>query len=348
MYIPSTAARLKAGGTETAVIGRKGSPLLLDAAARGITALPLSGPLLTPSMLSALPFAPDILHLHRTTDLSFTVPVLISRRRPAVVLHRHIGASAPKSDPWHKFLFSKVDRVIAITYYIASQIRQGYAIPPDRVVALHYGLDQATYLPGAHRGELRSELGLASERLIGCAGRLDPLKGQRLLVRAMPEILRRVSGARLLLIGEETRNEPGELAVLRSMVAQRGLGDKVLFLGFRADIPRVLDDLDLLVMPSLREAFGLVALEAMAMGKPVIATRSRGVPEIVHDGETGLLVPPDRDGPLGEAVAELLEDPARAEVMGKNGRELFLGSFTIERHIERLARIYHETAARRL
>jgi glycosyltransferase involved in cell wall biosynthesis len=162
----------------------------------------------------------------------------------------------------------------------------------------------------------RSQLGVDSEtHLIVGLGRLEPVKGFQLLVKALPAILSGVPSARLLLVGEGSLR-PALVNDARAL----GVADRLTFVGAQPEGAHFLAAADLVVVPSLNEGMGRVLVEAMALGRPVVATRVGGIPAVVVDGETGRLVAPDDPAALARAVNELLKDPGLRQRMGEAGR----------------------------
>lgn len=151
--------------------------------------------------------------------------------------------------------------------------------------------------------------------LVGFVGRLVPGKGADVLLRAAPRVLSRYPNSRFVLVGDgPARRE------LESLASQLGVTDRVLFAGVREDMPQVYRSFDLLVLPSFCEAMPMCVLEAMAAGKPVIATRVGAVPKLIEDDETGILIEPGDVAGLSAAILNLLEDPQRAHRLGKSGQ----------------------------
>ncbi len=164
---------------------------------------------------------------------------------------------------------------------------------------------------------------------------LAPHKGQRHLVAAAAQVVREIPDARFLIVGD------GELRdTLQHQIASLGLERHVQLTGFRADALGLIKSLDLFVMSSITEGLGSVLLEAMACERAVVATRAGGIPEVVEDGATGLLVPPQDEAALAAAIVRLLQDPEARRHFGTAGRARVLGEFSVERMVERLARIY--------
>jgi glycosyltransferase involved in cell wall biosynthesis len=123
-------------------------------------------------------------------------------------------------------------------------------------------------------------------------------------------------------------------------VKENHLEQQVEFWGFRNDIPEILSHLDILVLPSLQEPFGKIVIEAMAMKKPVVASKIGGVPEIVEDGKTGLLVPPADSDAICQALEQFIEDREMRERMGLEGRKRVEQMFSLEKHVHQLEQVY--------
>jgi glycosyltransferase involved in cell wall biosynthesis len=172
--------------------------------------------------------------------------------------------------------------------------------------------------------------------VIGAVARLVPIKGLQYLVDAAPEILRRCPDARFLLVGD------GEMRpALEAQARAHGLADQITFAGFREDIPSIIAGMDLVVLPSINEGMGRVLVMAMALGKPIVATRVGGVAELLGDGEAGLLVPARDPIALAEAIGTLLRDPARAQTLGEAGRRRAL-RYSAESMLDALTKVYRE------
>lgn len=233
-------------------------------------------------------------------------------------------------------------RIMTVSEAVRRQVlRAGY--PMGRVLTLHDAVDTMTFSPDRFQlgARVRQELGYTPAHLLVCAvGRLSPEKGHSFLLAAFREVVTAVPEARLVLAGE------GPLRFrLQAQATGLGLSDHVIFAGYRDDVEAIIAASDLLVMPSLREGFGDPIIEAMALCRPVIASRIGGMVEAVRDGETGLLVPPGDPDALAQAIVNLLRDPQARERMGLQGRQVALGEFSVERLADGLARLYNELAS---
>ena len=188
-----------------------------------------------------------------------------------------------------------------------------YEARPHRVSVIPPGVDLTRFRPG-DRAEARRELGLGGGRIILFVGRLEPLKGVDILLQALPRIEHR-GPLRLLIAGGERTGDP-ERARLERLAADLGIGDQVTFLGpvDHDRLPTLYRAADVCVVPSYYESFGLVAVEALACGTPVIASRVGGLISTVIDGETGFLIPWRCPEPFAERLELLLgNDHLRAQ-----------------------------------
>lgn len=214
--------------------------------------------------------------------------------------------------------------VIAISQAVAAQLADlGLTI---RVIYNGIPLDE--FSPGPPPPGLRESLGLLPQaRPIVCVARLAPWKGHQALLRAMPMVLSRDPNARLIVVGTVAFWSEDYLEELQSLAGELGVSHAVIWAGHRSDVPDLLRLAEVFVLPSKDEPFGRAIVEAMATGKPVVAGRTGGVPEICPDGEAGYLVDPDSPQDIADAILALLSDPARARQMGEKGclraRQLF-------------------------
>jgi glycosyltransferase involved in cell wall biosynthesis len=233
-----------------------------------------------------------------------------------------------------------VDRVIAVSEAARAFLITSKGYEARKIVVVPNGRDLSVFCPGAGGQAVRKELGIdRTTPLVGVVGRLEEQKGHVYLLEGWSAVLAEFPDARLLVVGEGT---------LRSMLERRvkelGIAHSVLFAGFRADVPRVLDALDVLALPSLYEGMPLTAIEGSAMAKPIVATAVDGTPEVIREGRTGRLVPPREPAALARALRALLADPAAAQRMGCAGRDFVLNRFDLMRQVDATARVYRETA----
>lgn len=221
-----------------------------------------------------------------------------------------------------------------------------YVDSPRRLARVPNAIDVSRYDPGRSGAALRAEFNIpAAAHVVVLAGRLSPWKGQEDLIRAAPSILAAQPDTYFLLAGIE--DEAGERARLEQLIAGLGLGQRVLLLGYRQDVPALFAAADVVTMPSHEEPFGLVALEAMAMGKPVVATRAGGVPDFLVDGEMGYLIEPHDTAALARSILRLLGDPARAREMGALGRRHVEQGYDAPVYGQQLVEVFRQALAGR-
>jgi len=222
------------------------------------------------------------------------------------------------------------DRIITLSDEEArDHLRRGVG-RPDQFVTIPSGVE-LDVVSGASPTRL-----LAGGPIVGAVARLAPVKGLQYLIDAAPEILRRCPEARFLLVGD------GEMrSVLQAQVHTLGLSDRIVFTGFREDIPALIAGMDVFVLPSINEGMGRVLVMAMALGKPIVATRVGGVAELLGDGEAGLLVPPRDPAALAEATTALLQDATRASPLAEAGRRR-APRYSAKAMLEALAKVYRE------
>jgi glycosyltransferase involved in cell wall biosynthesis len=230
-------------------------------------------------------------------------------------------------------------KVIAISEAVRRSLQGGEV----DVVVVHNGTNLTAFRPSPRREALRAALGLAPEHVaIAIVGRLTPWKGHRELLRAFAEVAREAPNARLLVVGEVAFWEDSYGPELHELARTLGVGELVSWLGFRRDVPDVLAASDVFALPSIDEPFGRAVVEAMAVELPVIGTRSGGVPEIVVQGETGLLVAPGDAADLAKALLRLVRDADLRRAMGRAGRARATDLFNVDRTAERVQGVYAE------
>lgn len=234
-------------------------------------------------------------------------------------------------------------RVVAVSGPVKENLVRTQPGLADKTVVIHNGIDPSAYdrVSGEEISELRQSWGAnQGSVVIGMVGRISSWKGQAFFLNAAAELVKNYPGIRIVLVGGDV---PGEsrLAELTQLVQQLGMKDHVCVDDFRLDIPCVLSSFDIFVLPSTRpDPFPTVVLEAMAVGKPVVATRHGGAIEQVADGASGFLVSPQDPGEMAAALARLVESPELRLKMGEAGRKRLLEHFRVEQHIRAVEDLY--------
>ncbi len=261
----------------------------------------------------------DIVHFHtkRAHALSLWLPR--GPQCPKYVVTRRMDY--PEAKTWYtRLLYNRrVDGVVAISRVIMNLLIEA-GVEPERIRLIHSGIDPQRFDRCAD-GSASAEY----EAVVGIIASLEERKGHRYLFEAAAMLKRRGHKIKYLVAGEGPARRQ-----LEERVKALHLGDEIRFCGFVSDAPDFLSQIDIFTLPSLYEGLGVAALEAMAAGKPVIASRVGGLPELIADGETGMLVAPKNSEELAQAVARLAGEKSLAREMGQKGAERARASFSLE------------------
>ncbi len=228
------------------------------------------------------------------------------------------------------------DRIIALTGQERDDHLRFRVAPPEKFVTIHSGVDLSRFDAALYdRSKIRIELDIPpGDLVVGTAGRLTPVKGHVHLIAAAAKILAVHPDTTFVLLGD------GELkGRLIEQAEALGLAGKVRFPGWRPDVAAVMSAFDVFALPSLNEGMGRVLVEAMALSRPVVASRTGGITDLVEDGRNGLLVPPGDAGALADAILRLLGDAALRAAMGGEGRRR-AEIYSTERMVEKIEELY--------
>jgi glycosyltransferase involved in cell wall biosynthesis len=277
--------------------------------------------------------APLVAWITRTPLISHVQEILIDPRIIRKALHSIVRHSA--------------DKIVCISDSVKAHILEDQ---PNAAKIIEVVRNSIPLPVEANRTveEMRSELGLvAGLPVVGMIGRVSPWKGQEIFVRAAAILRSEGVACQFVAIGGVFDNELHHLNRLKEIIRSLDLDNLVKIEGFRKDARELIAAFDVFVLPSiLPEPFGLVVAEAMAAGKPVIATRHGGPTEMVVEGETGFLIPPNDPNALASAIQNLLAHPEEAASLGRAGRRRFLEHFEMREYVQRIEKLYDATALR--
>lgn len=242
-------------------------------------------------------------------------------------------------------LSSHATRVLAISTPVRHAL-EGMGYPSERIRMVPEGLDLKLYQP-ADNGvlqDIRHELGVTPEDKVAVlVGMVMDWKGQDVLIDAAPAVLERYPNMKFVIVGESPPGAEGYAAKLREQVLRLGLAGKVLFSGYRSDVPAVMQMADIVVHASTSpEPFGRVVIEGMVMRTPVIATNIGAPPEIIRQGNTGYLVPPGDPAALARTMLHILDQPDHAAEIGENAHREVLLKYSIQRHASLVESVFEE------
>ena len=261
---------------------------------------------------------------------------------PCVLHVRNIHESLPATTFYGAVAsLPSVKRIIANSSASAVPYRK---TAPGKVHVVHNGIDLGEYdRKTVGVGRFRQARGLQNLTLVGFTGMLDPRKGLVPLIKAAAKILPGRPDVRFVVLGEVPVGLPVDyLAEYRALAAEQGIADRFLFLGFVDDVRAAVADFDVLVLPSFQEPFGRSIIEAMALDTPVVATSVGGIPEIIDDGQHGLLVPPGDVDALAGAIASLVDSPPLRQKLGRAGRQRVEERFDVARLTRDIEALFDE------
>lgn len=268
----------------------------------------------------------NLVHTHQTTLLGSIAPWIWSRKQVPLFASRHIMSGHNKRNWLHEVIYSRVDSVIVMSEALRENVLSTHPVAADHVDIVNLGLDFERFDPEkVDAGRQRSEWGAEPDTIvIGLVGRIDPAKGQGTFIKAAAGLMKRLDGGirvKFVLVGEETLgSDDGHIDELKLMVEQFHLENSVIFTGYLENIPEVMQAFDIFVMPSRQEAFGLVAIEAMAMECPIVISSGGSAREIVGNQEFGLLTRAEDAFDLQSQLRRLIDDEGIRRTMGIRAR----------------------------
>lgn len=335
---------LLGAGHQVGVIAHPGSALGRRARERGVEVweLPMRGPALYTSILHAARALRgrrvDVLHCHGGRDQVLALAVAALAGVPHLVRTKH-NHTAPRG--WrHRLTYRRCDRIVAVSDYVRDQLVAA-GLEPARVVSIPTAIDVARFRPRPRDPALAASLGIGPDELVvGNVSSLHRRKGTEDLLHALAKLTRGPHGTRVrgLLVGKAR-------AQWQPLAQQLGLGERVIFPGFRDDVPELLALFDVYALPSHHEALGTGALEAMAAGLALVVSDVEGLAEAVAPG-TGLRVPPADPGQLAAAIESLLGDPAQRRALGEAARARAVAEYDEKTLAARMLALYEEVLSR--
>lgn len=279
---------------------------------------------------------PRIIHAHDPHGVAVAALALSYQTfdpHPILVASRRVDFHL-RTNAFSRWKYRQVRAFLCASNAIRQMlIDQG--IEAARAITVHEGIDLA-HVAAAPPVSVHEAYWLPHNApLAGAVGALVAHKGHRYLIEAAAQAVRDVPDARFVIFGEGDLRRP-----LEKLIADLGLEKHVILGGFRPDVLSLLKGFDFFVMPSVTEGLGTSLLDAMACGKPIVASRVGGIPEVVVDGKTGILVPPKDSEALADAIVRMMKDQAAAKTMGNLGYTRVIERFTVERMVEETHAIY--------
>ncbi|MEX2375248.1 MAG: glycosyltransferase family 4 protein [Dehalococcoidia bacterium] len=288
---------------------------------------------------------PDVVQTHLlTTGVYATLSDALASR--PIVSTFHGLPDLPERDTFigvkTRLFRGNRNTVVCVSAFLREQFIERGLFSDARTEVIHNGVALDGFGPGRH-SPLRHELDIPGDvPVVGALGNVRPSKAYDVLLKAFAELRSRIPSAHLVIVGQA---EGRLFDALVGLIQDLGLGDSVVFTGFREDVPQLLRGMDVLAISSSDEGFSLAAVQAMATGLPVVATRCGGPEEIVVDGVTGILVENGRPAALASALFELLPDRYRRRSLGEAGRMRAKEQFSLGAMVDRYIRLYRRELA---
>jgi glycosyltransferase involved in cell wall biosynthesis len=283
----------------------------------------------------------DIIHMHWGHDLNLAVLAKrAAQRNVSLVYTRQMAITRRKHDFYHRFLYSQINLYLTITDELAETAKHFLPMPQERIKRLYYGVDSPPSMNTEQRVEIRKSLGIsaASNFAVGMVGRIEPGKGQHIVIDAVTRLISEGLPVHATIIGPVMDKD--YFAEIQTGVRENGLHDVVTFYGEHHNPIEIMAAFDVVVLATKKETFGLVLIEAMRSGVAVIGTSAGGVPEIIDDGQTGLLVKPHDAMDLAEKLRFLQQNPHERQRLASAGKQKADRLFATEAHYEQLVKYF--------
>jgi glycosyltransferase involved in cell wall biosynthesis len=238
---------------------------------------------------------------------------------------------------YDRFLVSLCTQLITVSVAVQKRFRWLLRKHPEKIAVIHNGVDLREFNPEINGNDVRKEFDIPLDvQVAGVLGNLIPWKGQEYFIRAANEVIKAVPAARFLVVGDgECRKD------LESLAEKLKLRGKIIFTGRRFDIPRIIAAMDVVVHSSISpEPFARVVIESMASAKPVVAMNEGGIPEVIEDGVSGILIPPKNSSLMAQTIIDLFNDRKKARKIGLTARQNVEKNFSIEENAKKTEELY--------
>ncbi|HEY4611917.1 MAG TPA: glycosyltransferase family 4 protein [Bacteroidota bacterium] len=349
------AETMRKKGVTIWIVAPPSSPLAIRAQEMQLAFIPLSprwkyGDLLAAQRLARVwkEHRIEVVILMQSKDLHLAALASIFAPQTQLVFYQQMQSGYNKRDLAHTWVYSKLSLWVTLTERMKADVLAFTRVPEHKIAVVPLGIDLSDFNPALYSHKQSKEaLGLPPDRLtIGVLGRLDPQKGQETLLRAIPAIMKQHPEVYIVIAGDETAGESGYKKYLEDLSQTLGIEKAVQFLPFVDNVPRFMAALDIFVLPSYSETFGLVLVEAMAMEKPIVATNAGGVPEIIADGITGILIEPRNTESLAYAILRILNDNTLGASLGRAARETALQRYNLNTCVDTLLAVLSKNSPR--
>lgn len=290
-----------------------------------------------------------ILHLHQGSLLQTIVPALTGMSQVSLVLSRHILNDHSKRDPYHVLIYRRVDYILVLSQTMRRNLATTFPVKEKKLRIVNLGIDLKAFQPDStDKTVMRKEWQISEKAfLLGVVGRLDPAKRQDLVIKAIAQLTEKIPHLQLVIVGAESPGLNGYyMRSLQKTIRELDLADHVSVVGAETRIPEVMASLNLFIMPSKEEAFGLVALEAMAMGVPTLLSKAGSAAELARGGRAELFRPGDAFD-LSRKIRNLYRNDKYRTKMAEKAMSYVHSNFSVEQRLFNTLDIYARCSKRR-
>ncbi|MGK7876197.1 MAG: glycosyltransferase family 4 protein [Xenococcaceae cyanobacterium] len=291
----------------------------------------------------------DLVHTHTSLNSEILCRIACFLAGIPIICHQHEPTDVYNSNPiiaaYQRWLDRTTSRLvpqfIAVSKYRQEAMTKGRGYQADKIQLIYNGIDIDSFSCQESREEVRAEWKLNSQQTaVGLIARLEFPKGQGTLIEAAPLVLKHYPQTKFFIIGDDRFDGQPCLTKYRQMIRDFNISNNCVLLGFRSDIQRLIQGLDIIVLPSLWEGHPLIILESLAARKPAIASSVGGIPEIIEHKKTGLLIPPRNPEALAKEICHLIEQPELARKIAIKGCAKVKDKFDEKKMIARILSIY--------
>jgi len=288
----------------------------------------------------------QVINAHRAEGHLFAALASLLVHQDVAVVRTRGDVRAPKGHFLNKFLHCYLTDAVVLPAEVMRQPLQRLGLPPEKMRVIPFGVDLRDFPGDSSPKQMRRILGWPEkEPVVGILGRLSPVKGHTVFLEAARLVLQVMPQTAFAIVGHEARIK---IRDLKELAERLGVAHRIRFIGFVANVNVAIAAFDVAVVASTgSEVICRVALEHMAMARPVVGTRINAIPEIVVHESTGLLVPPEDPRAMSEAILCLLKNPQKARDFGRAGRRRVMEQFTLDHQVRRTERLYRQLLKRR-
>lgn len=287
----------------------------------------------------------DLIHTQYSKDLWVIVPALnLLKNYIPLILTKRLGSFVSKKDFLHKWIYNRVDKIIAISSVIKKNVLETCPVDENKISLIYNGVETEKYsVSEKERMKIRKEFDVKDDEiLVGMTGRFTFGKGHEEFIDAAKNLTRNFNKLKFIIVGEASAGEKEYQERIHNLAGELVKSKKLIFTGYRQDIPSILSAIDIYVLPSHSEAFGVALIEAMAAGKPCISSNTDGVLDIITDNKNGLMFRSKDGKDLEDKIEKLVNDPTLRIRLAENAQRTVNVNFNLKNQTQKNINLYKE------